>query len=201
MDYYSESDKGKCISCGYLAKHCVGPILNMPTPRFYEIDPLDRKEGDDYRIFFRHDRIPTDVVCFVHAADLVDGLRDFTNEKDEERVEKLNQALEALNRDRKCPKWCLHMPGFDPMDHYSWSREKEIEDGRRIFEERLSKAARDAQQALADREAESQTKTSNLMTRLTLLAIGIAVVQILTGLTKDNLVAKAVVRLWHSLFG
>ena len=108
-------------------------------------------------------------------------------------------ARALLDYDRQCKGWYPYTPGFDPSEHLAELRMQQSEDDRRRFEEGLSKRAEDLQTALASREEESQSRTGRLMTRLTLLAVALAAVQILTGLTSDSLAWKVIVKLWHYL--
>jgi hypothetical protein len=196
---YKEDEKGKCRSCGFLAKHGL-PGMNLPSPRFFEVDPLERRA-----VFFTHlfnhsliyrNSFKTELVCFVGRADLMAELACLLEESEAIML----NARALLDRDRQCKGWYPFTPGFDPSEHLAELRRQQLEDDRRRFEEGLSKRAEDLQTALASREEESQSRTSRLMTRLTVLAVALAAVQILTGLTSDSLAWKGIVKLWHSVF-
>jgi hypothetical protein len=91
------------------------------------------------------------------------------------------------------------------MEHFLWYQEQQRERDRRAFEERLSQRAEELHKSLAMRDEELQTQrdqaatsTNRLMTRLTVLALLLAAAQVLT-LTRDSLIAKAAVWVWHLL--
>lgn len=205
------AEKVKCRDCGFLAKH--GLSSRAPTPRFYEIDTEDRSRPAE---FFRHTpegflgSIETHLVCFLHKADLMaESVLDAAVGGDE-AVGGATEAgaLYAIAQDRECEWFSPHIPGFSPMEHAEVYRMQRLEQDRREFEERLARHDEDVHTALVktqqsfqlERER-AQQPTTNLMKRLTWLAVGLAAVQVLIGLTPESLIVKAIIRLWRLIFG
>ena len=198
MDY-PESDEGKCGTCGFLAKHSRAGF-GSPSPTFYEITTEERRNTELFftRWEIRGPSISTDLACFRGLADL---RSEYSREQDTSA--RNAKATQALTRDRQCKGWYPYKTGFNPMDHYSWYQEQEREKDRRAFEERLSQRAEELHKSLALRDEQLQTQrdqaatsTNKLMTRLSYLALGLAVVQVLT-LTRDSLIAKVAVWVWN----
>jgi hypothetical protein len=196
-------DKGKCISCGFLSKRSRTGFGN-PSPSYYEASDEERHATP---LFFkrwehRGQSVSTDFVCFRGCADLP---KEYLRDPGE--TARTTNAMLALERDRKCPCWYPYKPGFSPVRHYEWYQDQKREEDRRAFEERLSQRAEDLHKSLALRDEELQLQrdktdsaTTTLMKRLTVLALILAAVQVLT-LTRDSLLAKAVVWIWRRIVG
>src|SRR5687767_3276507 len=97
---YAEADKGKCLTCGLLSKHSTPEYAALPIRGYYEIDPHTRAQGSHSHLFrVRPDLAGrqicnTDVVCFINAADLMDGVRDIAEGTPEGNQEKRQRILE-----------------------------------------------------------------------------------------------------------
>jgi len=223
---YAESDKGKCLTCGFLAKHSEHGNRHAPlSPKYHEIEMDDRKRGQCFQeTLGRTESFPTEPACFVWAFPLMQEVAIVSH-----AVPDRNKAASTvLSLERQCPDWFRYTPGLSPQEHfhryemqrtenarqkYEEDREKErrafeerLEQERKAFDERLSIHAEDVVTRLAmrneqlqiDREKE-QARNTKLITRITLVGLFIAMAQVLT-LTKDSILWKLIVRFYHWLF-
>lgn len=197
---HKESEQGKCKSCGFLSKrsqHGYG----SPTPTYYEITQEERRGNTFFERWELSGRsVTTDLACFRGCADLPSEYSKAPNQSD-----RTAKARLVIDRDRQCAGWYPFKSGFNPMEHFLWYQEQEREKDRRAFEERLSQRAEELHKSLAERDEQLQgqrdeaaTSTNRLMTRLTVLALLLALAQVLT-LTRDSLIAKAAVWGWRLL--
>jgi hypothetical protein len=195
---YIEAEKGRCLSCGFLAKHPKTSYGALPAERYYEIEPFERTSGNHTQIFrYRPDFasshiFQTERVCFVHEADLMLGIPGEDTDSDQLRQTRRDLAIETIAFDRHCPAWYPYRPGFSPRGHYQQLQMQRLEHDRREFETRLAdmsltaqaqseSIARESKQLVSDLKliAEQSDKFSK---RITLLVILLAVVQIIVGL-------------------
>jgi hypothetical protein len=214
---YAESDKGKCLSCGFLTKYSEPGSPHAPlAPKHHEIEMHERKRGQCFRErLSRNDSFPTELACFVWAFPL---MQDVRNAAAVSGLALDAAAASIISFDRKCPEWFAYVPGLSPADHFHRYEmqyleadrrqyERDVERDRREFEEKLSARAEVVQLQLAERNEalqrerdQEQSKTASLTTRITLVGLAIAVAQVLT-LTKDSLLWKAAAGLYHWLTG
>lgn len=219
---YSEAEKGRCRSCGFLSKHST--YRRSPAPRFYEIERRERETINHEELF----RYPIDVaarvlevyveiVCFVHAADLNAPLREIGPIQDQNWPERVRIAREIIDFDRRCPAWYPYDPGFSPREHYEKYRMQRLEHDRREFEMRLFEMGQDAQRMGIKVAEDSKAIVSDLKEiarsnddfvrsserstrRITILVVLLAVAQTVgTLLTLPSV--PWVQRLWRYFFG
>jgi hypothetical protein len=195
---YSETERGRCVSCGFLSKHPKTSYGGLPAERYYEIEPFERISGNHTQIFrympdlASRQVLQTELVCFVNEADLMVGIPGDEEDTDEIRQVRRDLAIAAIDFDRHCSAWYPYRPGFGPRGHYQQRQRQVLEDDRRAFETRLAdmslKAqaqsetiARESKQLVADLKviAEQSDKFSK---RITFFVILLAVVQIIVGL-------------------
>jgi hypothetical protein len=119
-----EEQKGRCISCGFLAKRPSAQRV-MP-PDYYEVSLEERQQGQ----MFLHipdtftGQISTDPACLRRAADLAQEMSGTTN----------TAAATVLGKDRHCDKWHAYTPGLNPKEHLEEFKARELERERRRFE-------------------------------------------------------------------
>lgn len=197
MDY-PEAEKGKCQTCGLLAKNPTPKYAALPTLGYYEIDPYTRAQGSHSHLFkVRPDLAgrqicETDVVCFINVADLMDGVRDIP---DDGRLETAEQRrtliLAAIAADRHCASWYPHTPGFSPRGHYQQLQMQRLEDDRRAFEMKLFelgqkaeenslRVAQDSKELVAELR-EIAKKSDKSSRRIAWLVILLAIAQVIVG--------------------
>ena len=133
---YPDSEKGKCISCGFLATR---PIT--PTPAllgYYEFTERDRQTGD-VKLYVeavarRVDAMP---VCFRHAANIEAEATQLCST--ENNLTSYDARVKSISGDRKCKDWYPYTPGIEPKDHLNKLEMERLEEQRRDFELRLEK--------------------------------------------------------------
>lgn len=190
---YTEEEKGRCRSCGFLSKHST--YRRSPVPRFYEIEKHER-ETTEHDVLFRYPadlasrvlEIPTELVCFVHAADLGAPLRHMNALTAENWPERLRIGQEIINRDRQCPAWYPYDPGCSPREHPEELQRQRLEDDRRTFEMKLFDLGQKAQEnslkvaedskAIVNDLKEIARANDKFSRRVTFLVVLLAVVQV-----------------------
>lgn len=203
--------RGKCISCGFLAKRTLGGF-GHPPPTDYEATRPERRNTAYY--FVRWENNMQRTVEFACFRDLADLSYQFRHEPDQ--VMRTTLIMNALEDDRQCTAWYPYKPGFSPARHFEWYQEEErerrreefekwMENGRQDFEQHLSKRQEDFETALATRNETLQKQrdsaaeiSERVMKRLTVAALILAGAQVLT-LTSDSFLARIVIWLWGSL--
>jgi len=136
---YGEQDKGKCLTCGFLAKHTsVAPGHYAPSPRYYEIEVDERQRGACFYYHIEPGRpLTTEPACIKHAAILSNELASelerlrteaYTLEAKSQATRE-NAAFNVVSNDqRSCKHWYPYWPGFSPKEHL------EMYNSERLFE-------------------------------------------------------------------
>src|SRR5713101_7491982 len=105
---YSESDKGRCRSCGFLAKQSARPLPDSPNKSYYPVSAQERTstiELPEIRNYVLGN-VPTVLAC----AKEVESLH--------EEVQAVGDDIMAVaDKDRHCPEWSLYVPGLSPEQH------------------------------------------------------------------------------------
>ena len=198
---YPDSDKGRCRSCGFLSKHSQS-VSGLPSPRFYEMEHVERTDPGLMRI---HTvgygiRADTEPMCFLGKINLEEVLQTKGTAK----------LVEAIMADRKCDGWYPYMPGLSPREHYEEYQMQRLESDRRAFETRLAEISQKAEESSLTIAKDSQAIVSDLKAiaekndkfsrRVTFWIIVLAALQA-AGTILALPSVSWVQRLWHYLFG
>lgn len=136
-------DSGRCINCGFLAKHPSGRNAGLvPTPSYYEIEHHERDVGEVWTNFgfYRADgRIETTAACFRSAANLPEEIATGWSTPGGQDIGKNGVAIEVFERERECESWYRYQAGLSPKEHYDQLMMEQLERSRRDFEERLER--------------------------------------------------------------
>lgn len=201
----NEGERGRCLTCGFLAKRTAVQDGSKSLPIYHEISRTERESGVELRAGYVRPLgdafalggvgVSVKLACIRGAAELS---RETPNE--------------ALRRVRHCGSWYPYMPGFSPQQHLQDFRMQELERlrtqteearerDRREFEERLSARNEELQRTLALRNEqiqiqrdESQIAYNKLIKRITLLGVIFAAIQVVTGILTDEV--KAAIMSW-----
>ena len=110
-----DSTEGRCLSCGFLAKHAKDTGRPIPAPTFYEIETDARLDGK----CFTHvpdtllGPVETEPECIKFAAMLRKEVLDETDHAGSREA----AAVEVFWRDRQCKSWYPYIPGLGPIEH------------------------------------------------------------------------------------
>lgn len=213
---YAQSERGRCRSCGFLAKHPVAGT-SLPTPRFYEIERYERKLGTTYVQLFMHrpdmaahGYVQVELACFVEIDDLMADIRDIPATNADFQGQRVDAAVDAIAKERRCSAWYPYSAGFSPIQHYEEYKMHLLEADRRDFDLRLAETNQKAQDNSLRVAEASKTIVGDLKDialandrftrRVTALVIVLAVLQ-----TIGTVIALPsipwVQRLWHHFFG
>ncbi len=184
MDFYKEGAKGRCASCGFLARHS-----SLDPSRYEEYSRETRVLGDLWRIHASD--IATEPVCI--RGEL--NLRDSIIKEAEAIPAELDDAWEVATRnilqeDRDCPKWFVYQPSLTPAMHlqaYDQFRleeerrdwEEQVEQERRTFEEHLDERNREFLKGLEEQRRDWEKKTNAWPNRLIWAALILAIGEVL----------------------
>ena len=179
---------------------------------YFEI-PFDERQEQGFPILstaLYPDSPVVDIACFRGKKDLYSFVKDRMSDVAAGLAETSVSALRQFNskqvlQETSCDAWYQYEPGRTPQEHladYMWER---LETQRKEFEERLSARAEQVQLQLAEQDQRLQTqrdveqkRTAKMVTRITVLGIVIALLQVFT-LTKDSLLWKIVATCYHWL--
>lgn len=214
---YADEEKGRCRSCGFLAKHSL--FARSPRPRFHEIEAGERRSANHVSIFTypatvgtRMLNVEAEVVCFVHEYDLMEELPNVSRGelKDATELQRAEVAVEVIAKDRHCQAWYPYTPGFGPSEHYEELKMQRLEQDRRTFEMQLAAMGERAQERSAAIAEENKNliaglkeiaeKNDRFSRRVTALVILLAVIQTIGTLLALSSVSW-VQRLWRYVFG
>jgi hypothetical protein len=214
-----EQQAGQCLTCGFLGKRIVQHSRMWPV---FEADPSDRQSGNLFtQATATASHNETAPFCFRHKADLISEVkRGVADQGEWDRIPydlRQTVALAVIEKGRGCPAWFPYTPGFTPKDHLEDLKMQELEQRRREFEQgveerrqafeaRLEADRRKWESELSDRAEVSRQQfeeqlevrrqeSGKIITRLTILAIVIAVWQLIVGvlgMTKDSILVKLV---------
>jgi hypothetical protein len=228
MSQNPDPDRGKCKSCGFLAKRTHSGFGHPPSAD-YEATPDERRLTVHFFTRWEENgrQRTVDFACFRHMANLA---AEYRRDSESDRT---TAAMVAIEKERNCKGWYPYKPGFSPTRHYEWYQEerreerkeefeKWMENGRRVAEEQHTQRMLALHTELSEREvklhttlAESQRQfvlereklqepTSRLMKRLTFVGIALAIVQVvaaIAALTKDSFLSRFAIWLWHRIVG
>jgi len=186
---YSEQFRGRCVSCGFLAKH------GMPGsgPRtYFEVEMAERESG----AVFAHvldafkGPVPTSPACFRNVTALG---REVISVRESDSVEgNLAAARAIILKDRQCPRWFPYQPGLDPREHLGGLAMQEAEDRRnrfeetmearrREFEERMERERREFERGLEDERRRFSSFLTVLVVLVSLAGVVAAILSIFLG--------------------
>ena len=136
MDFYKEGAKGRCATCGFLARHS-----SLDPSRYEEYSRETRILGDLWRI--HSSDIATEPVCI--RGEL--NIRDSIIKEAEAIPAELDDAWEVatlniLREDRDCLKWSVYQPSLTPAMHLQAYNQLRLEEERRDWEEQVEKERR-----------------------------------------------------------
>jgi hypothetical protein len=136
-------DKGRCINCGFLAKHATGKDRRGPTPAYFEIEVSDRDSGQVWSHVAEHGmgEIQTEPMCFRRAAAIREEIDN--NIKGGDARDARAAAKEICSKDRNCRSWYGYIPGLSPKDHFDQMNMQLLENSRREWEMRLETERKD----------------------------------------------------------
>lgn len=176
---YPENVRGKCASCGFLAKYRDG--------QWWEASIEDRAAGNLSQGGAPHYSIPNCAPnCFVWANDVFfeygTALGEAEHEGDPAHRTREQATLHVIQRDRHCESWFPFQNGMAPQDHYRELRMLELEQERETLQVRLAEMDRRADQR-ADRLARLSLVSAGI---LGLAGIVIAVIAVVATLYPDG---------------
>ncbi len=170
----AESDRGRCISCGFLSREDQPGDLSEVTPDERRgVVFLAMLPGDDFGPFYP--------ACYRRAHDL------FAEALGNDRLPLSNTARRVqtptaglatvIEADRQCDKWFAYEPGRSPEQHFDRLQTLDIEKERAAIQLRLGELERDArtsESAIAQAIAHSADSTRRFITTGTYVAVGLA---------------------------
>lgn len=126
--------QGRCISCGFLAKHAE-PGGNYTT--YFEVETAERTSG----LVFSHvpdsygGPVKTTPICFRNACALGQEIVDDGRpaELDADR----DAARRVFLKDRHCDQWFQYTPGLSPQQHLGDLAMREQEERQYKFQQSL----------------------------------------------------------------
>jgi hypothetical protein len=178
--------KGRCISCGFLAKRSIDP-----TPSYYEIEQSERDTG---HVWQHHGAetgiyIQTEPECFRHVA----SIRGEIQQIPDNNADKSAAAKRVFSKDRECEYWYPYTLGLTPKEHLEEVKMQLLENSRRDFELRLFKITEQIQKD--SRKIATRSFWFNLF--FTLVLIFLTCVQIWLAVGENRLIFA---RLLEQLF-
>lgn len=129
-----ETLRGRCVSCGFLAKHAV-PGEGLST--YFEVESSERASGE----VFSHTPdsvrgpVPTMPICFRSAFALGQEVIDEHQVRDMKG--KKEAAQRVFLRDRNCDQWFQYTPGLSPQQHLGGLAMQELEQRQYKFQEMM----------------------------------------------------------------
>lgn len=136
---YPKEDEGKCLTCGFLARHThVAPGYYAPLPRYYEVELEERQRGAYFYYHIEPSRpLDTEPACIKHAANLANELaaeikRLVATAHTLEAKQSATRETAAINivgdAQRCCEHWYPYSPGFSPKEHLEQKMYKQFEE-------------------------------------------------------------------------
>ena len=184
MDFSKDGAKGRCATCGFLARH-----WSLDPSRYEEYSREARISGDLWRV--RASDIATEPVCIRGVLNIPESIYEAAKVIPAERGEKREAAtLDFLREDRDCPKWFVYQPSLTPAMHlqaYNQLRldeerrdwEEQVEQERRTFEEHLDERNREFLKGLEEQRIDSEKKANAWPNRLIWAAVILAIGEVL----------------------
>ena len=189
---YLEEDRGRCVSCGFLAKRVMP--TGSSTPMFYEFDEVGRQLGKGFIEEPWHSpetKIVTVPACIRGAANLLGEC----GAEHASGADLDDSTKRVINRDRNCPKWYPYTPGLDPVRHLEEFRRLEIEQRREEFEERMENERQAFEERLAQRAEESEGRRHTLVLWIAAAAVILALAEVgaaILGAGPGSLIGKLI---------
>ncbi len=174
---YHEAEKGKCRTCGFLAKHATVDS-HGPRPSYYEVGLDERESGKtwSYKPDLKAGPLSTEPACFRLVADL--------RTEAQELIQSLGwdgAAKEVVNKPRGCEHWYPYLVGFSPKEHMEELKLQKLEQERRDFEFKLFNMSH-----------ELQRNNQKIANRFTLAMLVLTLVQVWLAMGKS----RALVEQW-----
>jgi hypothetical protein len=159
-DTEEEAQKGRCVSCGFLATY---------GDRWHEVSNRERRSGR----FIVQDGMQawSQVTCFRNAADLASEM--------ESSNPSAPNVIAVIGRDRNCPEWFPYTPDRSPKEHLEKLEMIQLEHERKEHDLELARLHLDAEkqsQAIAAALKATTEATARFTTRWTYVAVAVAVV-------------------------
>ena len=152
-----ETLKGRCISCGFLAKHAA--------PGYVEAELYEREIGK----VFEHavegsERVITSPICFLGAFALGQEVKE---EQQAGGKTKEEAARIVLLKDRTCPQWFRYQPGLPPQQHLGGLAMQEMEERQYKFQEDMELRRRQWEQQLENDRRRFELKMTGVLAIIT----------------------------------
>ena len=152
----TETDKRKCITCGFAAKRARIPIWPQANPSWFELPLEERQEGKILVLSTGGGNSAADIydiACFRGKKDLVFLVRESMAEADllggtptHIRESTRGLASKQVLEKTGCDSWFQYEAGRTPQEHLSDLRWEQLEKQRQEFEIRLFEAEQRAQE-------------------------------------------------------
>lgn len=134
---YLDSEKGKCITCGFLSSRPIAPTPALPG--YYEFTEQDRKTGEAKlyveSVSRRADAMP---VCFRQVAQLESEATTLSSSG--QGLTTYQARVEIISKDRNCKDWYPYTPGIEPKEHLNKLEMERLEQQRKEFELKLEES-------------------------------------------------------------
>lgn len=170
---YPAGDRGRCTTCGFLAKHRSGGP-------WHEVGHEDRESG---RNFYKAPggSINTAPACLRHAANLEEEhQRNWATRKvagDNSPDAEFAAVRAVIGADRHCSEWYPYTAGFSPKEHWEEWRMVQLEEERRANDLALAQLRAESESRsrdIASTLLEVTRETGNFTTVWTHWAVGLA---------------------------
>ena len=133
MNFNPNSEKGRCISCGFFAQQVTeftgsipDDMWKLPPEQYREVEMGHRQDGTFQGPWprgatSRGAALSLVPVCFRRHFDLNDEINK------ESLPNRHEEVLAVTQKDRKCPKWYPYTPGLGPKESYERMRMDRLE--------------------------------------------------------------------------
>lgn len=169
MDY-SQEQKGKCSTCGFLARKAVNLTDRSPYSEAFE---ANRENGGGVYIQITNKSVPAPFVCFIRAQDIDAEIKKAftalcpphaaTSSYFDSNISGdvyARASLQIFRVNRSCEQWYPYTPGFSPKEHLEEFKmlrleelrkqyEQNVEENRRAFEGRMEQQRNDFETSLS----------------------------------------------------
>jgi len=173
---YTEDLKGRCVSCGFLAKHT---LPGSAPETYFEVEMAEREAGAvfSHNIVFQGPERTT-LACFRNAAVL--GPEVESALKSDESAGRQAAAQQVILKDRGCAYWFPYQPGLDPKEHLGGKAMQDVEERRNRFEEAMEERRREFEQRMEqerrefERGLESERRKFNFFLTVLVVLVSLA---------------------------
>lgn len=137
--------RGRCIGCGFLAKHAAPGFV---SETYFEVEMIERERGDPFfhPVEGLDEPVPTLPVCF--RLEVALGREVISARKSNTLEGRQAAAKEIFLKDRQCPSWFRYQPGLGPREHLMGKAMQDAEERRNKFEEAMEERRREFEQRM-----------------------------------------------------